>query len=234
MIVALALLAGCNRPNDVGGGKPQYVPAPSANAGSSGALAETPVNPRIGLASFVARIFKAAERTGSVEEHCSCAPRERIGEAHLLQTTGTVEPMENALAEISRQYPDVKWKQGAHQIIRVTDGKEPPGLLQVRVKEFLVIEDRPAIAALPALWRTAEVAAYMQRHRMRLARQGADRATVKRTAPSVIQVKNATVAEILDRMVSSYRSDEGNALYRLWAYRECRSGAQTLIDVEMF
>lgn len=188
----------------------------------------------MGLATSVSRILRAAERMGSVVEHCPCASGERVGEAHLLQATSAAQPMEKALAEISRRYPDVTWKQGAHQSIRVSDRRQSPGLLQVRVREFLVIEDRPPTAALPALWRTAEVAAYMQKHKIRLARHHANRGTLQRTAPTVIQVKNGTVAEILDRMVSGYRSGDTTPLYRLWSYRECRSGTETLIDVEMF
>jgi hypothetical protein len=235
VLVSAAFVAGCRRPSGTGEAKPQYVPAPTAvNKVSSTNVPQTAPSASLGLAASVAQILRAAERIGSVVEHCSCASGERVAEVHLLQTRSMAQSMEKALAEISRRYPDVVWKQGTHQAIRVTDRKQPAGLLQVRVKEFLVIEDRPPTAALPALWGTAEVAAYMHKHKLRVARHGHDRATVRRTAPTVIQVKNATVADILDRMVSGYRSGDSTPLYRLWAYRECRSGTETLIDVEMF
>jgi hypothetical protein len=233
LFVAAAIsLAGCRRPSTSSSqATPEHVPARvgSVQPHPESIAAEV----KSGLAASVAQILDAAERTGSLVEHCSCAARGRIAEAHLLESPLTVEPLEKALSEISRRYPEISWKETSDKAVRLSDSKKMPGLLQVRVKEFLVIEDHPPQAALPALWHTAEVAGYMHRHSMHLARTTPQRATVKKTSPTVIQVNNATVAEILDRIVSGYRAQSSFPLYRLWVYRECRSGAETFVEIRV-
>jgi hypothetical protein len=232
VLLTFVCVAGCRRPSTTSSqATPQYVPAPAEN--SAQPVSEPPTGEeKLGLSTAVARLFDAGHRTGSLVEHCSCGARGRIPEAHSLNASMRFDRMEQGLAEIAREYPEVAWKETSQQMVRVSDSRKRPGLLNVRIREFLVIEDRPPQAALPALWRTAEVAAYMHRHNIRLARTEPDRAAIKQTGPTVIQVKNATVEQILDRIVAGYHSAR-RPLYRLWIYRECRSGAETFVEIRV-
>ena len=136
--------------------------------------------------------------------------------------------MAQAFRQITERYPQIHWSSGGERV-RVVDRSAVAGLLKVRVRHFLVVEDRPPRAALPALWQTPEVQSYMRKHRIRFARWRGPAARMARTSPRVVQGNNATVQEILDRMVEGYRP-----LYSAWAYRECRSKAGTMIEVAVY
>jgi hypothetical protein len=45
----------------------------------------------------------------------------------------------------------------------------------------------------------------------------------------IVETKNATVADILDRIAAGYRSDPP----KVWVYQECTEKKETLIDVQM-
>lgn len=154
---------------------------------------------------------------------------------HSVPAEVSQQPMDQAFNAISQRYPQIKWREYGQERVRVVDSSAQASLLKVRIKEFLVIEDRPPHASLPALWGTVEVRTYMQKHRIRLARATQQESKIIKTAPVVIQMKNATVAEILDRIVDSYRpGGTTNVRYHAWAYRECRSQSGTMVDVAMF
>ena len=155
-------------------------------------------------------------------------------EVHLVSAEVAQQPLEKAMQEIEQLYPQIRWSGAAQEHVRVMDKSASSGLLKVRIKEFLVIEDRPPQASLPALWQTPEVQSYMRKHGMRVARSARPAAKVARTSPTVIQTKNATVEQILDRMVEGYRSANGRQLYRAWSYRECRRKSGTLIEIGIF
>lgn len=151
-----------------------------------------------------------------------------MAEVHFVSPELARQPMEQAFRQIAEHYPQIRWDSGGERV-RVVDRSAIAGLLKVRVRHFLVVEDRPPQAALPALWQTPEVQSYMRKHAIRFARRRALAARVARTSPRVIQGNNATVAEILDRMVEGYRP-----VYSAWAYRECRSKAGTMIEIALY
>jgi len=45
----------------------------------------------------------------------------------------------------------------------------------------------------------------------------------------IIEIKDATVADILDRIASGYHSDPP----KVWIYQECSEKKQTLVDVQI-
>jgi hypothetical protein len=233
LTLAIVGVSSCRRPSGVNGdATPQYVPVIPQSAAQP-SPEEVNTEAKLGLAAAVAGILDNAHRTGSIVEHCSCVARGRVSEAHAVEASFKFEPMEQALAEITHRFPEISWRETPQKVIRVSDSRKLPGLLSVRIQEFLVIEDRPPQAALPALWRKAEVSAYMHRHNIHPAHGTSGSATVRKTAPTVIQVKNATVAEILDRIVAGYRSEDNVSTYHLWVYRECRSGAETFVEIRV-
>ena len=187
----------------------------------------------LSLSTAVVKILSAAHRTGSLIERAQCGAHGSMVPTHLLQPPITLEPLAQALQEITRRYPEITWKDAAHGHVNVRDSSVQGSLLQVRLKEFFVIEDRPPQAALAALWQAQEVTDYMKRRRVRTARHAEMVGVVARSEPRVIHMKNATVQQILDRIVDSYMGENGNALHNVWMYRECRTGGETFAEIRV-
>lgn len=235
-LAVLLICAGCRRPPAEGSASPDYVPPPNGSAAASSATSAENVvaTGDLGLATAVAQILTTARRSGSIVERCRCSGS-NIVEMHSVPAGVAQQPMDQAFSAIAQRYPQIKWHEYGQERVRVADNSAQAGLLKVRIKEFLVIEDRPPHASLPALWGTEEVRTYMQKHRIRFARSSQQESKIIKTAPTVIQLKNATVAEILDRIVDSYRPGvTTNVRYHAWAYRECRSQRGSMIDVTIF
>jgi hypothetical protein len=234
LMAAIVLLSGCRRPPaESNGALPENVPPP-VTASSTGAASLEAASDNLALPAAVAQILNAAQRTGSVVERCKCEAGSRLVETHMVSRDEAQKPIDEALKSIAERDPQIRWQEYGEGRVRVVDKQSRAGLLKVRVKEFLVIEDRPPQASLPALWRTPEVQAYMRKHHMRVARPLHAAGKVVRTSPTVIQTKNATIEQILDRMVDGYRTSSGRPLYRAWAYRECESKAGSMIEIGIY
>jgi hypothetical protein len=234
LMAAMVLLSGCRRPAaESNGALPENVPAP-ANAGSASAVKTETVSDKLPLPVAVAQILNAAQRSGSVIERCQCGAGSRLVEAHIVSGDAAQKPIEEAFKSITERYPEMHWQEYGDGRVRVADKQSRAGLLKVRVRQFLVIEDRPPQASLPALLQTAEVQAYMRKHHMRVARPSHAAGKVIKTSPMVIQTKNATVEQILDRMVDGYHSSGGRPLYRAWGYRECQRKGGTLVEIGIY
>jgi hypothetical protein len=200
------------------------LPAPSPSP--------TPEEADMSLSTAVAKILSSADRTGSLVERAQCGARGTLVPAHLLQPPVKVEPLDEALREISKRFPEIKWKDAGHGHINIKDTSVKSGLLQVRLREFLVIEDRPPQAALAALWQAEEVVAFMKGHHVRTARHAELVGVAGKSVPRVIHMKNATVHQILDRIVDTYMNDAGSG-HNVWIYRECRVGGETFAEVRV-
>ena len=224
------MLGGCRKPPaETNSAQPENVPPPGSSPVPAAAAPD-----QLPLPAAIAKILNAAQRTGSVVERCPCVAGPRMQEVHLVPAEVAQQPLDKAMQEIEQRYPQIHWSGAAQERVRVADASINPGLLKLRIKEFLVIEDRPPQASLPALFGTPEVASYMRKQRMRVAQSTRPTAKVARTSPTIIQTKNATVEQILDRMVEGYRSGSGRPLYRAWSYRECRRKSGTLIEIGIF
>lgn len=138
------------------------------------------------------------------------------------------EPMGKALDQLTRSYPGLRWEDSATGV-RVLDPAVTAGLLRVRVPEFTIVEDRDAETALAALWRTPEVIRYMAAHDLRFARSDGTRTTRRAHGVVVVHMKNATVADIVQRIAASYP----NKSTRFWSYRECERGAETVVEIKI-
>jgi len=230
-MLATVMLGGCRKPPaENSDAMPENVTPP----GGSLLPAATDASGQLPLRAAVAKILEAAQRTGSIVEHCPCSTGARMLEVYLVPADVAQQPMEKAMREIEQRYPQIRWSGSAQERVRVADASIAPGLLKLRIREFLVIEDRPPQASLPALFATPEVASYMRKHRIRVAQSRPFTAKLSRTSPTIIQTKNATVEQILDRMVEGYKSAGGHPLYRAWSYRECRRNGKTLIEIGIF
>lgn len=228
-LAVMSLLAGCGKPPSSAAPQGQ-APAPfsSPQAGAAKEVKE------VELSEAVIRILASAHRSGTLIYRGSCTVERRITERYRLREPVKLEPMADALEEISRRYPDLKWRETGESGVRVLDTSVAGGLLKVRLKEFTVIEDREPEAALAALWRTPEVINYMASHDVRFAHQEASPRARRKRAVVVVRVKDATVEEIVQRIVAGYPAAEGNGGgRRFWLYRECSSGAETVVEVKV-
>ncbi|HYX53205.1 MAG TPA: hypothetical protein VE783_07120 [Candidatus Limnocylindrales bacterium] len=237
ILFCFLVVAGCKTPPHTAEGGPPAAanmppplssPSPPTTAGSA---TSPPQEKTQKLSAVVQQIFAAANVTGSLTERCRCA-REHLLETYSLPENFPAEPMETALKELEKHYPGFHDSHDRKGRVRLTDSTARGGLLRVRVKEFNVVEDHPPQAALAALWRVPEVETYLRAHAMRPGR-GAQNVAVQKTAPLVIQMKNVTVADILDRIVETHHGDSAAGRFTLWVYRECHSGAETIIDFKL-
>ncbi len=138
--------------------------------------------------------------------------------------------MDTALQEISTKYQNIYWRESRESGVRVVDSNAKAALLKVRVREFRIVEDREPDAALAALWRAPEVAAFLRKNHMQMPRRMSTTRKVL-SPPMIIEMKNALVADILDHIAAGYRTDPP----KVWIYRECmdKDKKEKLVDVQM-
>ena len=191
----------------------QASPTPSANDIEAGAA--------------LLRMLNTAHRSGGIMLRGECGVL-GVTESYRMKMPVTFEPLDKALQEISAQYQNIYWRESPASGVRVADSDIKAKLLRVKVREFRVIEDREPDAVMAALWRTPEVAAFLRKNHIHFLR----RATTAKKAispPMIVEIKNATVADILDRIASGYRQDPP----KVWLYRECDDKKEMLVDVQM-
>lgn len=221
-LVLLAALSACS--------KPPVPPLNDPKTVASNPAAEKPVSDS-DLASSVVAILRAAHRSGSLIYRAECGPQRSFTEIYPLNPPVAAEPMEQALAEISRRYPGLQWKESPARRIAISDRSMHAGLLKVRIPEFAIIDDRDPEDAVTNIWKIPEVKSYLRRNRLQLVappkRAGTDR---RRNGLAVVHFKNVTVAQALDAILSSYKDD----VPRTWVYRECRGPGQALAEVRVW
>ena len=222
MFLAL-FTSGCSKPapeamKDASPAKPV---AQSSLSSPSVEVAETDV------ASTAVKILNTAHRNGAVILLGECGPS-GMSDPYPLHPPVKLEPMNEALQEISNQYQNIYWRESRESGVRVVDSGAKAALLKVRVREFRIVEDREPDAALAALWRAPEVAAFLRKNHVRLPRRMSTTRKVI-SPPMIIEMKNALVADILDHIAAGYRMDPP----RVWAYRECMNKNENLVDVQM-
>jgi hypothetical protein len=219
LLLAL-LLCGCGKPasesaKDASPAKPAAQPSPSV------------ATEEMDAAQAAVRILNAAHRSGAVILRAQCGA-DSAGGPYPMHPPVTLEPMDKALQEISSRYQDIYWRESPATGVRVADSTVKAKLLRVRVREFRIVEDREPDGAMAALWRAPEVAAFLRRNHLRFAR-GPGTAKKAISPPMIVEIKNATVADILDRIAAGYRADPP----KVWIYRECVEKKAVIIDVLM-
>jgi hypothetical protein len=173
------------------------------------------------------RILNAAHRNGGVILRGECGPTSIRGQ-HPMKAPVTLEPLDKALQEVSARYQDIYWRESPASGVRLADSTAQAKLLRVKVREFRIVEDREPDGAMAALWRMPEVAAFLRRSHTRFARRlGTTKKVI--SPPMIVEIKNATVADILDRIAAGYRHDPP----KIWLYQECSEKKEMLIDVQM-
>ena len=173
------------------------------------------------------RILNAAHRNGGIMLRGECGVL-GVTESYRMKTPVTLEPLDKALQEVSATHQNIYWRESPASGVRVADSDIKARLLRLKLREFRVIEDREPDAVMAALWRTPEVTAFLRRNHIHFSRRPV---TAKKviSPPMIVEIKNATVADILDRIAAGYRSDPP----KVWLYRECDDQKTTLVDVQM-
>jgi hypothetical protein len=173
------------------------------------------------------RILNAAHRGGGIMLRGECGVV-GVTESYRMQTPVTFEPLDKALQEVSATHQNIYWRESPASGVRVADSDIKATLLRVKLREFRVIEDREPDAVMAALWRTPEVAAFLRRNHIHFSGRPAT-ARKAISPPMIVEMRNATVADILDRIAAGYRQDPP----KVWIYRECNDKKVTLVDVQM-
>jgi len=219
-LLLAVFLSGC--------GKPSPAPQKDASPAKSAPPAITSASAGdIEAGAALLRILNTAHRSGGIMLRGECGVP-GVTESYRMKTPVTFEPLDKALQEVSGQYQNIYWRESPASGVRVADSSIQARLLRVKVREFRVIEDREPDAVMAALWRTPEVAAFLRRNHIHFSRRPV---TAKKaiSPPMIVEIRNATVADILDRIASGYRQDPP----KVWLYRECEDKKETLVDVQM-
>jgi hypothetical protein len=179
------------------------------------------------ISDLVLHILYTAREGGGVILQGTCSAH-GIQDASVEAPPNQAQPMEQALGDISAQHQNIYWRQSRESGVRVIDSKAQAGLLKVRVREFRVVEDLEPDAVMSVLWREPEIRSFLRSHKIVFARRAYGARKVL-SPPMVLEVKNRTVAEILDRIAAAYHHDPP----KVWVYQECRDKAATMVDVRM-
>ena len=173
------------------------------------------------------RILNTAHRSGGIMLRGQCGVL-GVTESYRMKTPVTFEPLNKALREISARHQNIYWRESPASGVRVADSDIKARLLRLKLREFRVIEDREPDAVMAALWRAPEVAAFLRKnHTHFLHRAITSRKVI--SPPMIVELRNATVADILDRIAAGYRQDPP----KVWLYRECDDQKTSLVDVQM-
>lgn len=173
------------------------------------------------------RILNAAHRGGGIMLRGECGVL-GVTESYRMKTPVTFEPLDKALQGVSATHQNIYWRESPASGVRVADSDIKAKLLRLKLRVFRVIEDREPDAVMAALWRTPEVTAFLRRNHIHFSPRPAT-ARKAISPPMIIEMKNATVADILDRIAAGYRQDPP----KVWLYRECDDKKLTLMDVQM-
>ena len=151
------------------------------------------------------RILNAAHRNGGIMLRGECGVL-GVTESYRMKTPVTLEPLDKALQEISAMHQNIYWRESPASGVRVADSDIKARLLRLKLREFRVIEDREPDAVMADLWRTPEVTAFLRKNHVHFSRRPV---TAKKviSPPMIFEMKNATVADILDRIAAGYRQD---------------------------
>ena len=219
-LLLAVFLSGCGKP----------APAPQKDA--SPAKSATPASPAASpgdmeAGAAILRILNTAHRSGGIMLRGECGVL-GVTESYRMKTPVTFEPLDKALQEISAAHQNIYWRESPASGIRLADSDIKARLLRVKIREFRVIEDREPDAVMAALWRAPEVTAFLRRNHIHFSHRAVTSRKVI-SPPMIVEIKNAAVADILDRIAAGYRQDPP----KVWIYRECEDKKETLVDVQM-
>jgi hypothetical protein len=225
VLVCLLVSIGC--------GKPATEPAKDASPAKSSPdksvaqASPTPPGGDMEAGAAMLRILNAAHRNGGIMLRGECGVL-GVTESYRMQTPVVFEPLDKALQEVSARHQNIYWRESPASGVRVADSDIKARLLRLKLREFRVIEDREPDAVMAALWRTPAVTAFLRKNHIHFSPRPVTARKVI-SPPMIVEIRNATVADILDRIAAGYRQNPP----KVWLYRECDDKKETLVDVQM-
>jgi hypothetical protein len=216
---------GCGKPSPEAAKDASPAKASPTNPAAQASPVPSPNDMEAGAAML--RILNAAHRSGGIMLRGECGVL-GVTESYRMKTPVTFEPLDKALQEISARHQNIYWRESPATGVRVADSDIKARLLRLKLREFRVIEDREPDAVMAALWRAPEVTAFLRRNHIYFSRRPVAAKKVI-SPPMIVEIKNATVADILDRIAAGYRQDPP----KVWIYRECDDKRTALVDVQM-
>lgn len=188
--------------------------------------------PRWELALAVSRILSSAHRGGSLIYKGECESEGRITDTYPLQTPVRVDPMDQALNEIVQKYPNIYWLDFGENSVRILDRSANIDLLNLIVRDFEISKVKTSSEALSAIWNTPEVVAFAKLHHVHFV------TNVFGAVPSAdshqlisVNLKNVSVAEILENVTRSYRPKDGANWHGAWSYHECEAHGEMMVEL---
>ncbi|HET9838956.1 MAG TPA: hypothetical protein VFR84_12030 [Candidatus Angelobacter sp.] len=226
-LLLATVCAGCKRTTPENEQQPQPPAEAPAQASAAIGPAQPPSFDRSTISDVVLHTLYTAREGGGVVLQGQCSGRS-IADVYTASPPPAGKSLQESLKEISAQHQNIEWHQSRSSGVRVVDRKTQAAILKVRVREFRVIEDLEPDAVMSVLWRQPEVRAFLRRHNVVFTRRAYGARKVL-SPPMIVEMKNRTVAEILDRIAAGYHSNPP----KVWIYQECRDQKTTVIDVRM-
>lgn len=197
-------------------------------------FAPAPDNPKWELSAAVVRILSAAHRSGSLIYRGSCELQNQITDTYLIQPPVAIEPMDHALSEITRIYPNVRWLDFGENNVRVFDSSARIDVLNLRIREFRVTGATTPEVAVSAIWSAPEVRAFAAAHHIVFIQEAPGIEPAEGTYRLIsVNLANATIAEIMEKISFEYRPKSELTWHNVWLYHECESGRRMVVELRV-
>ncbi len=161
--------------------------------------------------------------------------RTQITENYVLTPPVAIEPLDRALTDITRKYPNFKWIDYGDDAVRVVDGLARTDMLNVRVRGFRLQGITTPELAASSIWSIPEVENFAATHHINFV------AIVSGMVPPdgmytriSVDVHDATVAEIMDKISQSYRRTDDPSWHSVWIYHECESRGKRVVELKIY
>jgi len=196
-------------------------------------LSRTTENSGLGVARAVIQILQQAHRGGSLVYSGDCdASSQR--EPYLLHVPPPTSSMDEALDQINQAYPNLTWIDYGNGGVRIFDKLLDTRLLNLRLKQFRIKNDETVELAVSTIWNAPEVRAFAAARHVTFVGDapGIESASNKSSMISV-ELRDATIAEIMDKITQEYRPDKPKSHPNIWIYHDCEINGELTVDLEV-
>lgn len=196
--------------------------------------ARFPDNPDWELAPAVVRIMEKANRGGSLIYRGECNGQGMITDIYRLHPPVLFEPMDRALTEITNIYRNMTWIDYGGGNVRLSDKSVELDVLNLRLKQFQVKHVTRLNLAVSAIWVAPEVKAFALEHKITFVGESPGILPPDEAVqPISLELRDATIAEIMDAISSQYRLKSSTSWHNLWTYHECEANGSAIVELRV-
>ena len=197
-------------------------------------VAQKPHPAKWELASGVVEALRQEHRGGSLIYRGRCVSESQIvGRCFVGPPTASAS-LNRALNDIKRKCPGLKWTESGDNIVRVIDTSARADVLSIRVKDFRLQEVANPHLALSEIWNIPEVHLFAHAHHITFMADASGMVPPDGTYTRIsIDVHDATVAEIMDKISQSYRRVSDPSWHSVWLYRECERRGEKIVELQV-